>query len=233
LATWVPGRGRGTRHASIGAAVRGTTTGTGATTTASELTGTKTGAGCVAPSRSEAAQQLSASDWLNAEVLSPPPSASGPCMGQAAPSTQQAIRASGVAAQPAQRPEPPPARRRTSAVAAMRLANSSTGSTMTAAGPECQQGSPWGLWPVLPLLMCCAFAFRYRRIGTGLPTRGYHRHTSTVRVPCRARAAEARPRALVELRCPRRDAARGDQAGLRRGQPDCRSRVVAPGRGRV
>jgi hypothetical protein len=48
------------------------------------------------------------------------------CIGQSPPLAQQAMRASGVAAQPAQRPKPADDSTRLSAVATMRLARTST-----------------------------------------------------------------------------------------------------------
>ena len=67
---------------------------------ATETAGTKFGDDGLESSRSEAAQQLSASAWLTIAVESEPGTARL-CIGQAAPSTQQAIRASGVACHPA------------------------------------------------------------------------------------------------------------------------------------
>lgn len=66
------------------------------------VTAANDGAVGLASSGSPAAQQLSASGCVSPRVA-PGPSASDVCIGQAAPSRQQAIRASGVACQPPHR----------------------------------------------------------------------------------------------------------------------------------
>ena len=68
---------------------------------ASETVGSRFEDDGVESSRSDAAQQLSASAWLTVGVELEPGSEFG-CIGQALPATQHAIRASGVACQPAQ-----------------------------------------------------------------------------------------------------------------------------------
>ena len=93
----------------------------GLTTSAREPDGTKVGDG-VEWSRSDAAQQPSASVWLMA-VAEP---CADLCIGQSPPLAQQAILASGVAAQPAQRPTPADDSTMLSAMAAMRLVRTIT-----------------------------------------------------------------------------------------------------------
>jgi hypothetical protein len=99
------------------------TTGMGVTTSASETNGTNVGDGFDGP-RSAAAQQLSASTWLIA-VAEPEP-CPDLCIGQSPPSAQQAFRASGVAAQPAQGPNPPDDNTTLRAIAATRLVTART-----------------------------------------------------------------------------------------------------------
>jgi hypothetical protein len=115
------------RQVSKGAVVAVTATATeaGLTTRPSETSGTNADDEGVEPSRSDAAQQLSASAWLRTLVVSVPRSADA-CIGQVPPSRQHAIRSSGVLSHPAQRPEPPAEKKAISAAAAMRLVNIST-----------------------------------------------------------------------------------------------------------
>lgn len=101
--------------------------GMGPTARPSAMTGTNVEADGVESSRSDEAQQLSASAWVTAPAV---PFGAGWCIGQVPGSVQQAIRASGVASQPAQRPKPPDDRRTTSAAATMRRVDSCTAPRM-------------------------------------------------------------------------------------------------------
>lgn len=116
------------RQVSKDAVVAGTATATelGPTTGPSDTSGTNADDEGVESSRSDAAQQLSASAWLTTLLGLFVPCCAGGCIGQVAPSRQHAILASGVASHPAQRPEPPAGRKTISAAAAMRLVNFST-----------------------------------------------------------------------------------------------------------
>jgi hypothetical protein len=98
----VPGRGTSARQASGRAAVAGTTSCTGLGITPNDTEKTNPDAAGAAVSCSDAAQQPSASAWLTArgELESWD---SDVCIGHAPPSEQQAMRASGVATQPAHR----------------------------------------------------------------------------------------------------------------------------------
>jgi len=113
------------RNASKGAKVAGATSATGLTTGPNETSGTNAEEDGVESSRSDAKQQLSASAWLTTFVA-PVAGGADVCIGQAS-LVQHAIRASGVASHPAQRPEPPTERLTIAAAAAMRLMSSSTG----------------------------------------------------------------------------------------------------------
>lgn len=96
----MPGRGTSARQASGRAAVAGTTSCTGLGITPKDTEKTNPSAAGAALPCSDAAQQLSASAWLAArgELES---WESDVCIGHAPPSEQQAIRAPGVATQPA------------------------------------------------------------------------------------------------------------------------------------
>ena len=100
MGTWVPGRGLKARQKSRDARVGGATSKIGFGTAARGAVGTAFGDEGVESSWVEAAQQLSASAWLTPAVESEP-GTSLLCIGQAAPSTQHAMRASGVACHPA------------------------------------------------------------------------------------------------------------------------------------
>ena len=95
----------------------------GVTTSASETSGAKLGDG-IESSRSDAAQQLSAATWLTTVVE--PELCADLCIGQSPPSAQQAIRASGVPAQPAQTPNPPDDSKTLRPIAATRLVSANT-----------------------------------------------------------------------------------------------------------
>jgi hypothetical protein len=86
--------------------------GTGLTTSASGDAETKPEGDGVDPSRSEAAQQLSASAWVTWCEM-PVESESDWCIGHVAPVAQQAIRAAGVANHPSHSPPCPASSART------------------------------------------------------------------------------------------------------------------------
>lgn len=91
------------RQASSGAAVAAATSGTGLGITANDTDRTNNDADGDESFCSDEAQQLSASAWLTAR-LEVESGESDLCIGHAPPSEQQAMRASGVASQPAQSP---------------------------------------------------------------------------------------------------------------------------------
>lgn len=103
MGTCVPGPGTSVRHALRGVAISGRTSGTGLGITAGEADKTNGEPNGAAPLGSDAAQQLSASAWLMARSDAWALGVRFLCIGLEPPSEQHAIRASGVAAQPAQR----------------------------------------------------------------------------------------------------------------------------------
>jgi hypothetical protein len=105
--------------------VAGATNRTGLGTTANDTVRTKVDADGAASSVSDAAQHWSASAWLTAraELES---SESRSCIGQGQPSEQQAMRASGVATQPAHTATWPAARAMVNMSADKRLLRVST-----------------------------------------------------------------------------------------------------------
>lgn len=98
----MPGTGLCLRQASRSSAAAGVTSGTGLGRTASDTVRANADAEGAASSCSEAAQHWSASAWLRARG-EPRSCESALCIGQAPPLEQHAIRASGVAIQPAHR----------------------------------------------------------------------------------------------------------------------------------
>ena len=111
-----PGIGESVRRASL-CGGWGTTNGTGPDIGPTESARTNADADGAESRPSEAAQQLSARDWDGALASCE----SDSCIGHASPSKQQAIRASGVAIQPAQTAGVQAASASTIATAARRL----------------------------------------------------------------------------------------------------------------
>ena len=133
------------RHASndAGGAVIGAKVERVLVTSAADSEREKAPADGVESSVSDAAQQLSA--WACVTTLSEPaPGSVDPCIGQSPLPEQQAMRASGVACQPAHSAHPAAASARATTSAAVRLTSSSTTLGCTAATPVSIQ---WGTGP--------------------------------------------------------------------------------------
>ena len=113
------------RWTSRAACTGDTTVGNGLASSATVPDGTKVGPGVPDSRCSDTAQQPSACDWLTICVALEEWDAEW-CTGQVSSSAQQAIRASGVAAQPAHTARFPPQSARTVANDARRLARVST-----------------------------------------------------------------------------------------------------------
>jgi hypothetical protein len=99
--------------------------GTGLTTSASGDAETKPEGDGVDPSRSDAAQQPSASLWVT-WCEEPAEAESDWCIGHVAPAVQQAIRAAGVASHPSHSPPVPASSARSRETADRRRPGSST-----------------------------------------------------------------------------------------------------------
>ena len=124
MGTRVAGMGTDARQISACASGSGINTGTGLSTTPSATENARLDGEGAESSCSDAAQQRSASAWLTTR-LDPSPSESALCIGHA-PSEQHAMRASGVAIQPAQTPSCPAETADTTTSTARRRQRSST-----------------------------------------------------------------------------------------------------------
>lgn len=125
MGTWVPGRGLRARQKSRDARIGAATSTIGFGTAASKTAGTRFGDEGVESGWADAAQQLSACAWLTPADESEP-DAAFLCIGQALPSTQQAMRASALVCQPAHSTQPPPPTASSAANAIARLKNAFT-----------------------------------------------------------------------------------------------------------
>ena len=124
MGTRVAGMGTDARQISACASGSGINTGTGLSTTPSATENARLDGEGAESSCSDAAQQRSDSAWLTTR-LDPSPSESDLCIGHA-PSEQHAMRASGVAIQPAQTPSCPAETADTTTSTARRRQRSST-----------------------------------------------------------------------------------------------------------
>lgn len=125
MGTAVPGTGTSARHASKDRAVAGRMIATGLAAKASDPDRTNADADVGESLRSDAAQQLSACVWLTT-LFAPGSCESDLCIGHVPPSAQQAIRASGVAFQPAHTAKFATHNAKTAETAATRLLKFST-----------------------------------------------------------------------------------------------------------